>query len=530
MRRARRTTLLLVALALAAACDPGAAPPPAAPSPAGATSAPPSATLRVAIDRPDALLPQRADEQAEQWLADAVFDSLTRWGPDLRPVPAAAVSWSADASQRVWTFRLREDAAWHDGRPVLAADFVRGWRALVRAGRMAHLLFDVEGVDGTDPARAEPAVRALDARTLEVRLRRPSADFPAVAAHPALAPLPPGADSAEYAARPVGNGPFAVPEAGASSRFVRVGRFPGWRNGPAPALDEIVFQVMDPETAFLAFQQQRVHLSPVPPGALTALLTESPGSAWRGERAVLYLLGMDHTRPPFDRVEARRALSLAVDRVALAAAVSEGAAAPAGGLLPAWLPEAVPERCGSCVRDPGAARELFAQAGVTALRLSFNTGAGHETVARRVRDDLAEAGVALEFDARPGPEFLAAARAGELTLFRLGWQPDVPVAGAVLRPLLHGDAVPSGPEGVRHNLGRYRAADVDALLDQARQTAAPLVRAATYRRAARLALERDQAVVPLFVSRHRLARAPEAAGLAPDPMGQVDWAAVRLER
>lgn len=541
MRRPRRSWFVPLALALglgASACtspDGGDRPPP---SPAASPTSEAPGTLRVAIDAPDGLLPHQADEPAEQWVADAVFDSLTRWGPTLRPVPAAAESWSADPARTVWTFRLRDGATWHDGQPVVAGDFVRAWRLLVRERRLAHLLFDVDGVPlggaDADFARALPAVRALDPATLEVRLKAPNADFPAVVAHPGLAPLPAGADSPAFAAAPVGNGPFSVPEAWSPARFVRVRRFDAWRNGAAALVDEIVFQVLDPETAFLAFQQGRLHLAPIPAGALRQITTRRPQAVWRGERAALYLLGMDHTRPPFDRVELRRALSQAVDRAAMAAQVAEGSAAAAGGLLPAWMPEAVPERCAACERDLAAAAAAFRDAGVSTLRLSFNTGAGHEAVARRLRADLAQAGVSLEFDARDPEEFLTALRAGPgdagIMLFRLGWQPDAPVAGQILRPLLHSASIPSGPddaEGLRHNLGRYRAADVDGLLDQARATASPMVRAARYRSAARLAVERDQAVVPLLVYRHRLAR-DGAVGLTVNPMNQVDWAAVRL--
>lgn len=542
MRPSRRRWVLLplTLCLLLPACTPrgtGERPPP---SPAAAPTTEAPGTLRVAIDEPDGLLPARADEPAEQWIADAVFDSLTRWGADLRPEPAAAISWTADASQTLWTFHLRPDATWHDGQPVVAGDFVRAWRVVVRERRLAHLLFDVEGVPeapaapGTSDdafARALPAVRAVDARTLEVRLRRPHAGFAAVVAHPALAPLPAQAEDPAYAGRPVGNGPFAMPEEWSPGRFVRARRFPAWRNGRAPAVEEIVFQVMDPETAYLALQQGRLHLAPVPAGALRQVAGRAGPAMWRGQRAALYLLGMDHTRPPFSGVAVRRALSQAVDRVTLAAQVAEGATVPATGLLPPWLPEAVSERCTSCERDLAAARAAFAEAGVRTLTLSFNAGAGHEAVARKLRADLAQAGVTLEADPREPEAFFAAGRAGELTLFRLGWQLDVPGADALLRPLLHSGAVPAGAgdtEGLRQNWGRYRAADVDALLDRARATAPEPVRAALYRQAARLALERDQAVVPLFAYRHRLARARGVSGLAPDPMGQVDWTAVTV--
>lgn len=522
----------LVALFLLAGCTTPPAPVPPAPASPSATPSVGSGTLRVAVADPEDVLPQRADTLPEQWVADALFDGLTAWGADLRPVPAAATSWEHVGLSR-WRFALRPDAAWHDGTPVTAADFVRGWNRLVDADVMAHLLADVQGYGEMRAGRASSlsGVRVVAPLVLEVTLTRPLADFPSVAGHPALAPLPEAVSDPDFGARPLGNGPFVSAEARARGHFVRLRRFADWRNGLPPRLDEIVFQTMDAETAFLAFQQGRVHVAEVPPGALPAALERYGEGIQMPVRPSLYALGMDVTRPPFSQPAARRALTRAVDRAALAAGVREGATEAAPGLLVPTLPEWTPESCADCAFDPVLAREGFAAAGVTALTLAFNEGGGHEQVADRLRRDLAEAGVTLTLESMADATYFDAVRAGRLSLFRSGWQADVPIADAMLRPLLHSTNVPVGPDAVdalAHNAGRYRSAVVDALLDAAAATESPVVRAARYRQAARQAVFADHALVPLFAYRWRVALRRELRGSSVDAMGLIDWTSVSL--
>lgn len=521
----------LIALAVLAGCT-APAPVPPAPATPTATASAGGGTLRVAVAEPQELLPQRAGALPEQWIADALFDGLTAWGNDLRPVPAAAASWEHVGLSR-WRFHLRADATWHDGSAVTAADFVRGWNRVVHDEVMAHLLADVQGYAEVQVGRA-PAlsgVRAVGPLTVEVTLVRPLADFPAVAGHPALAPLPAGASRPGFAAQPVGNGPFLATEARVPGRFVRLRRFAAWRNGPPPPLDEIVFQTMDPETGFLAFQQGRVHVAEVPPGALAAARDRYGERIGMPVRPSLYLLGMDLTRPPFSQVALRRALTQAIDRAGLARSVREGATAETAGLLVPTLPEWTPEDCADCGYDPAVAGAAFAAAGVSRLTLTFNEGGGHEQVADRLRRDLAQAGVALTLEPMPDTTYFRAVRAGRLSLFRSGWQADVPLADAVLRPLLHSSAIPAAPEvddTLGHNTGRYRSAAVDALLDQAAATESDVVRAARYRQAARLAVFTDHALVPLFAYRLRVAVRREVRGSTADAMGLIDWAALSI--
>ncbi|HEY5941042.1 MAG TPA: ABC transporter substrate-binding protein, partial [Gemmatimonadales bacterium] len=51
-----------------------------------------------------------------------LFDNLTQFDADAQLKPGLARSWETDAAGRFYTFHLRQDASFHDGRPIRAAD------------------------------------------------------------------------------------------------------------------------------------------------------------------------------------------------------------------------------------------------------------------------------------------------------------------------------------------------------------------------------------------------------------------------
>ena len=55
-------------------------------------------------------------------VTEKVMSRLVRPGPDGKPAPDLAVSWSANANATEWTFKLREGVRFHNGKPFTAAD------------------------------------------------------------------------------------------------------------------------------------------------------------------------------------------------------------------------------------------------------------------------------------------------------------------------------------------------------------------------------------------------------------------------
>ena len=135
----RRLGALLVLLLALAACrgEEEATPEPLLDEPPEAEGTP-ATVLRWAVGAVDAIVPPLATGTDELRVADAVFDGLTRLDEDLEPAPALAGDWRHDDRGKVWTFRLRPDATFHDGSPVTAADVRFTWEEGEQRAEATH--------------------------------------------------------------------------------------------------------------------------------------------------------------------------------------------------------------------------------------------------------------------------------------------------------------------------------------------------------------------------------------------------------
>jgi len=89
---------------------------------------------------PKSIDPAKAAAAPETDLVRAVFEGLTEIdSKTLKEIPAVAEKWSSSEDFKIWTFQLRKDARWSNGKRVTAADFVTSWKRLLDLGdKTAH--------------------------------------------------------------------------------------------------------------------------------------------------------------------------------------------------------------------------------------------------------------------------------------------------------------------------------------------------------------------------------------------------------
>ena len=134
---------------------------------------------------PQTLDPGLMTGEPESRVANALFEGLTRRDArSLRPVPGVAERWDVSQDGLTWTFHLRADARWSDGRPVTAHDFAYAWRRLLdptTGADYAYMLHGLREARAFHKGDAEAArhfgvdagVIARDERTLVVELAAP---------------------------------------------------------------------------------------------------------------------------------------------------------------------------------------------------------------------------------------------------------------------------------------------------------------------------------------------------------------------
>ena len=114
--------LLLVAIGFGLVSRAPAPVPSVVGSPPPSPSIPDAALREGIVGSIETLDPLYATDPAERDAIALLFRGLTRLGPGAVFEPDLAASWEVADGSRTWTFTLREDVRWHDGRPVTADD------------------------------------------------------------------------------------------------------------------------------------------------------------------------------------------------------------------------------------------------------------------------------------------------------------------------------------------------------------------------------------------------------------------------
>src|SRR5262249_2209803 len=123
---------------------------------------------------------KQADTLSGMWLGH-IYEGLMTYDKNGNVVPATAESFKASADKKVWTFVIRKNAQWQDGKPVTAQDFVYTWQRLVDPAYASEYSFiataaainNADDIINKKQTKDKLGVKALDARTLEVTLSRP---------------------------------------------------------------------------------------------------------------------------------------------------------------------------------------------------------------------------------------------------------------------------------------------------------------------------------------------------------------------
>lgn len=497
-------TALLGGLGLAAACGK-----PADETPAGDRA--PGVLIRLGSDEVQSLDPHKVSTVEDVRVASELFEGLLRYGADGTPEPGLAESWTVSGDGLVWTFTLREGLRFSDGSPLTAADAVASFRRLVAPATVAPnatLFQAIENAGSVATGKAAPGtlgVRALDERTLEIRLTRPFPAFAELLAHAAASVLPArllerhGDGWARQ--RPlVGSGPFRLKDWRLHSAL-RLERNPFYHDAGAVALAGVEYRpVQDDQTALRLFRAGAADVMTDFPARDLPLLRRTVPEAIRiAPYRGTYYFAFNMRRPPFDDVRVRRALAMSVDREILVNKVIGLGQPVAWSVVPPHLAGYGPAVLPGFARWPqdrrrAEARRLLTEAGYGPERpltfdIRYNTDMEHRRVALALAQMWKPLGVVARIANSEAAVHFASLKAGDFVLARSGWIADYSGAENFLSVFLS-DAGPLNYPG--YDDPRY-----DAQVHEALALADPVARVAALRKAESLLVE-DVPVLPLY--------------------------------
>lgn len=481
----------------------------------GSVKASEGGTFKYYISDPVAIDHYNLQESEGTQVGHVLFDSLVEWDWDKGDVKAkAAESWEINDDNTVFTFHLK-DAKFHNGDPVTSESFKRGWQRLVDTtmttpGEIGYHLAPVVGYDEMAAGEATEisGLTCPDDKTFVVTLKEPMADFLAVCCHPGLAPAPQAAleDPANYLLAPIGNGPFMMDGKWESGQYINVKRFDDYY-GDKPALDAINFSIQkDPKTAYSELEAGNMDFCQIPTGRF-AELTEKYGSSvdgytispsrqtLAGAEASVYYLAVNLEDETMANKDLRHAIGLAINRQNIVDTLYEGVREPADNVFP----PIIDKKGGSweyAKYDPEAAKKIIDEKGLagTTIKLSYNSGGGHEDIMSCIQADLTAVGLNVEQDTKEWAAYLQGLTDGDFQMGRLGWIADYPTLDNFIFPNFYSTA--------DNNYSRYNNPEVDAAIDDARKIADEDDRKDAYRKINQMVAD-DMPIIPIMFYAHQ---------------------------
>jgi oligopeptide transport system substrate-binding protein len=463
------------------------------------------------LDQFPTLDPQLNEETAGFHVIRQLFEGLMNQDAQGNLVPGVATGFEASEGNTVYTFTLREDAAWSNGDPVTAGDFVYAWRRAADPATASPYQWYVELTSIQNAAEivagemdpSELGVEAVDDRTLRVTLTDPLPYFPAMTTYATLFPVHQATieehgDDWTDPANMVSNGAYVLDSISLNETFTLT-KNPEYWDAENVVIDTVQgFVINDENQALTRWEADEFDmLEPIPAGSFPRLSAEMPDEAFSVPRLCSYYYPINF-RDGDDVPEAlrdpnvRRALSLAVDRDVIVDQVLQGGQKAAYNFTH-WatagfeLPEMDMASMTQAERDAEAQR-LWEEAGSPDLdlRLIYNTSDQHRQIATVVSQMWKQKlGVDTELANSEWAVYLEQRREGGFDLARSAWCGDYNEASTFLDLMTttHGS-----------NDGKFSNAEYDRLMAESKTAADPQ---SLYTQAERIIAD-ETAMIPIY--------------------------------
>lgn len=467
--------------------------------------------LRVLGQDPPTLDPQLSGDSASAEYIVEIFSGLVTFDQDLKPVPDLAEWWQISEDGRVYTFHLRKDARFHDGKPVRAQDFKYSFERACDPATASFTadtyLGDIVGCRDKLAYAADEVqgVEVVDDHTLRITIDQPRVYFLSKLSFPVSFVLDQenvegGGDT--WTDQPNGTGPFKLAEIQWGERIV-LERNDDYYREPKPQLERIEFELAG-GSAMVRYEQGELDMIQV--GMNDIERVTDPNNPLNQELRQVESLGVFYiefnmNQPPFDDVKVRQAFNHALDRARIINVVYKKTRPVAWGIVPPSMPNYDNPDLKPLEFDPDLAQELIAESkygdvsefpDITfqVLGAGGATGRVIEAIVASYKDNL---GVDIEVQQTDWATFLADLNRPDNTNQmwggEAGWIADYPDPHNFLDVLFRC--------GSNQNHSHYCNPEVDKMLDEAAREQDNAKRERIYRQVEQIIVD-EAPWVPLF--------------------------------
>ena len=492
-------------------------------------------TLNLLSIDPHTLDPAVSGETTSHEYIMQMFNGLIRLGDNLEPVPDIAERWNVSKDGKTYTFYLRNDVKFHDGKEVKASDFKYSWERACApetwSQTAATYLGDIVGAKDVLAGRSREisGVKVIDEHTLQVTIDAPRSYFLFKLAYPTafVVDRENVKSSRLWWHTPNGTGPFKL------GTWIENDSVVLERNehyhGEVAKVDSVVYHLL----AGVPMQMYETGEIDVAGVSLSNIdrVTDEAGPFYRELMIVpelsFYYIGFNSAKPPFDDVNIRRAFTQAIDKDKLVSLVFRDMVERADGVLPPGMPGFNEDLMG-LEYDVDEARELIRSskydsvAGLPPITLTTAGWGGLislylEAIIHEWQQNL---GVEVKVRQLEPERFLYHLKEEKDEMYDMGWIADYPHPQDFLEVLFHSEA--------EMNYGEYSNSEVDALLENAGIELDMDSSLALYQQAEQMMVD-DAACLPLWFGENYILVKPHVQGYRLSPLGIPELNKVSIE-
>jgi ABC-type transport system substrate-binding protein len=474
-------------------------------------------TLYLYGGEPETLDPALVQDTTSAGYVIEIFSGLVTLDQDLRVIPDIAKSWDISDQGTRYTFHLRAQVRFHDGKSVHADDFKyaieRACDPKLQSSVALLYLGDIVGAKAFINGQADhiEGIRVVDSRTLEIEIDQPKSYFLSKLTYPtAFVVDRESLGASGEILEPNGTGPYKLTTF--EEDLVELERNAMYYRDAAK-VERVRYSIGGgiPDTMY---ENDQLDIAQV--GLLNIERVRDPANPLSQQLQVapglhLQYIGFNVEMPPFDDPKIRQAFARAIDREKISRVVLKGMAIPAQGVLPPEMPGYDPDFDG-LFYDPALAKRLVAES-------SYGTVANFPELVLHVAGDVTglprsieallamweEAlSVQVTVEAVDWPTYLAELNARRYPMFLVGWLADYPDPHNFLDLLFFSES--------DANHGGYANPQVDQLLKQARIETDRDKRLQLYQQAQEI-IVREAACITLWHNRDYFLVKPNVRGV-----------------